>query len=160
MKAVFFLGYNTSEGRFFMKLKGRSGIIIWIMALALLAGTVIFASMYREFDSIGGYLLIVIIMAASSALFASFILRNFILVTENTITVCFGITTTVIETASVTSLKKVTSLMASASASAKRIEIRYADGIRKDFIHVSPKDEEAFIQAVCTYNPKVSVINK
>ena len=46
-----------------------------------------------------------------------------------------------------------TNLMASASASAKRIEVRYAGGI----IYVSPKDEEAFIRAICSYNVKVKV---
>ncbi len=136
-----------------MKMKGKTGIFIWILALALLAGTAAFAAKYDEFDSIGGYLLILVVMAGSAAATVSFILRNYLLVTEQTITVCFGMTTTVLETEAVTSLKRVTNWMASASASAKRIEIRAKGKV----LYVSPKDEDAFIQAVCSYNPKVKV---
>lgn len=136
-----------------VKYEGKVGIFIWVITLALLAGTAAFAAKYDEFDSIGGYLLILVVMAGSAAATASFILRNYLLVTEQTITVCFGMTTTVLETASVTSLKKVTNLMASASASAKRIEIRAKGKV----LYVSPKDEDAFIQTVCAYNPKVKV---
>lgn len=137
-----------------MKLKARSGILIWITTLALLTCTVAFATTYNEFDRIGGYLLILIILAASTVLTASFILRNHLIVDEQTIKVCFGITTTVVKTASVTSLKKVKDLTASASASARRIEIRYDRGS----IYVSPKDEETFIKTVCSYNPNVQEI--
>ena len=136
-----------------MKIKARTGIIIWITAVALLAGTVAIAAMYNEFDGIGSYLTILLIMMAATAATVSFVLRNYIIVTEQMIKVCFGMTTTVLETSSVMSLKKVTNLMASASTSAKRIEVRYAGGI----IYVSPKDEEVFIRAICSYNAKVKV---
>lgn len=136
-----------------MKMKARSGIIIWCTAAALLAGTAAFAATFNEFDSIVGYFLILIIFAASAAMTVSFVLRNYLLVTEQEIKVCFGMTTTVLKMGSVISLKKVTNLTASASASAKRIEIRHTGGI----IYVSPKDEEKFIQTVCSYNPKVKV---
>ena len=138
-----------------MKMKARSGIVIWVTAFALLAGTVVCAAMYNKFDGIVLYLLILMILATSTIMAASFILRNYLLVAEQTITVCFGMTTTVLKTASVTSLKKVTSLMASASASAKRIEIRYVGGA--GVIYVSPQDEDKFIQTVCSYNPNVKV---
>ena len=45
-----------------MKMKGKTGIFIWILALALLAGTAAFAAKYDEFDSIGGYLLILVVI--------------------------------------------------------------------------------------------------
>lgn len=138
-----------------MKMKAKSGIIIWVTTLALLAGTVVFAATYNEFNRIGSYLLILLILAASTAMAASFILRNYLIVTEQTITVCFGMTTTVLETVSVTSLKKVRNMTASSSASTRRIEIQYANGA--NVIYVSPKDEETFIQTVCSYNPKVTV---
>lgn len=134
-----------------MKMKAKSGIIIWITALALLAGTVVVAAMYSKFEGLGGYLAVLIIMAASTALTASFILRNYILVTEQTIKVCFGMTTTVLKIASVKSIKKVKNLIASASASVKRIEIQYTGGV----IYVSPIDGDKFIQTVCSYNPKI-----
>ena len=145
-------------GENIMKMKARSGIIIWITALAMLAGTVAFAAAYNEFDGIVSYLLILAVMSVSTVVTGSFILRNHLLVTEQTITVCFGMTTTVFETASVTSMKKVTNLIASSSASAKRIEIRYVKGAEKKVIYVSPKDEQTFIQTLCSYNPKINVI--
>ncbi len=130
-------------------------MIIRITALALLAGTAASAAAYKEFDGIAGYLLIVTVMAGSAAMTASFVLRNYLLVTEQTITVCFGMTTTVLEISSVTSLKKVTNLIASSSASAKRIEIQYVSGVEKKIIYVSPRDEDTFIQTVRSYNPKI-----
>ena len=136
-----------------MKMKARSGIIIWCTVMALLAGTVAFATMFNEFDSIGSYLSVLIILAASTTVTVAFVSRNYLFVTEQEIKVCFGMTTTVLKMASVKSLKKVTNLTASASASAKRIEIQYVGGI----IYVSPKDEDKFIQTVCSYNPKVKV---
>lgn len=141
-----------------MKMKAKSGIIIWVTTLVLLAATVAIAVMYNDFDGIASYLLVLIIMAASTIMTASFIMRNYLIVNEQTIKVCFGMTTTVLEIASVTSLKKVISLTASASASVKRIEIQYAGGGEKKHIYVSPKDEAAFIQAVGSANPKVKVL--
>lgn len=138
-----------------MKIKARSGMIIWITTLALLVVTIAFATMYNEFEHIGSYLLILIIMAASTVMTASFIARNYLLVTDQTIKVCFGMTTTVLDTASVKSLKKVKNLIASASASSKRIEIQYAG--EAGIIYVSPKDEDKFIQTVCSNNPAVRV---
>lgn len=138
-----------------MKIKARSGMIIWITTLALLVVTIAFATMYNEFEHIGSYLLILIIMAASTVMTASFIARNYLLVTDQTIKVCFGMTTTVLDTASVKSLKKVKNLIASASASSKRIEIQYAG--ETGIIYVSPKDEDKFIQTVCSNNPAVRV---
>ena len=44
-----------------MKMKAKSGIIIWVTTLALLAGTVVFAATYNEFNRIGSYLLILLI---------------------------------------------------------------------------------------------------
>lgn len=135
-----------------MKMKARRGIFIVVTAIALLAGTAAFATTYNEFDGIGSYLLILIILAASTAMTASFVIRNYLLVTEQEIKVCFGMTTTVLKMESIISLKKVVNLTASASASAKRIEICYAGGV----IFVSPKDEDKFIQTVCAFNPKVT----
>lgn len=140
-----------------MKMKARSGIIIWITALALLAATVAIAAMYNDFDGIGGYLMIVIIMAASTIMTASFILRNYLIVTEQSIKVCFGMTTTVLEVASLKSLKKVKNLTASASACVRRIEVQYVSGGENRLIYISPKDEAAFIQTVCSYNPNIKV---
>ena len=139
-----------------MKMKARSGIIIWCIVIALFAGTAAFAATFKEFDSIGGYLLVLIILAASTALTASFVVRNYLFVTEQEIRVCFGMTTTVLKMASISSLKKVTTLTASASASVKRIEIRYDGGI----IYVSPKDEDKFIQTVCSYHPELRYIEQ
>ncbi len=138
-----------------MKIKARSGMIIWITTLALLVVTIAFATMYNEFEHIGSYLLILIIMSASTVMTASFIARNYLLVTDQTIKVCFGMTTTVLDTASVKSLKKVKNLIASASSSSKRIEIQYAG--ETGIIYVSPKDEDKFIQTVCSNNPAVRV---
>lgn len=136
-----------------MKIKSRSGILIWITAIATIVATVITAVKYSEFDGIGSWLLLLIILAASAAMTSSFIMRNYIFVTEQTITVCFGMTTTVLKTATVTSMRKVKSLIASSSASVKRIEIRYGGGV----IYVSPKDEDAFIKTVFSYNPNIEV---
>lgn len=134
-----------------MKIKARSGIVIWLTTFVLLFVTIMFSTMYSQFSGIVSYLLILIIMLISTLLCASFIVRNYLIVTEKTITICFGITTTILDIASLTSLKKVTNFMASASSSIKRIEIQYDGGI----IYVSPKDEDKFIDLVCSYNPKI-----
>ena len=136
-----------------IKFEARSGIVIWLTTLAIFAFTIAFATMYNEFDSVGSYLLILIILIVSGVMTASFIIRNYILVTEKTITICFGMTTTILNIESLISLKKMTSFIASASASTKRIEIQYSGGV----IYVSPKDEEKFIQTVCFYNPNVKI---
>lgn len=135
-----------------MKMKARLGIFVGVTAIAMLVGTVAFTTTYNEFDSIVSYLLIFFILAAATAMTTSFAIRNYLLVTEQEIKVCFGMTTTVLKMESIISLKKVVNLTASASSSAKRIEIRYDGGV----IFVSPKDEDKFIQTVCAFNPKVT----
>lgn len=147
------LFYN--DVRNYMKIKGRSGVIIWITTLSLSFSTVVFVTKYNDFDNFINYLLIFIFMVACTIVIASFIFRNYLIVTKQTITICFGITTTVLSIESIKSLKKVKNFIASSSASINRIEIEYIDGI----IYVSPKDEDNFINVVCSYNPKTKYID-
>ncbi len=140
-----------------MKFKGRAGNIIWVTSILLLAGAFFAALQYNEFDSFGGYLTMVIIMGAAALLTFSFILRNYIMVSEQTITVCFGMTTSRIPVASVVSLKKTKSIIASSSASVKRIEVAFIYRNCRREIFISPKDEDGFLKQVCSYNPNIKV---
>lgn len=138
-----------------MRFKGRSGITVWITSLLLLAATVFLVFQRGAFDSPAGYWILLVVMLAVTLLTWGFILRNHILVTEKEVRVCFGVTTTVLETASVVSLKRKRGILASASASSRRIEVRYRQGNCIGFLYISPKEEEKFIQAVRGFQPDV-----
>jgi len=140
-----------------MRFNSRCGVVMWVTSLLLLAVTVFFITQYSMFDSLVGYLALVLIMAVSTILTFTFVLRNYIIVTENQVKVCFGITTSVIDIPAIFSLKKVTSAVASSSASLRRIEIKFNKNNSKREIYVSPKDEDNFIQTVCSYNQNVKV---
>lgn len=140
-----------------MRFKGRVGCAIWITSILLLVGTVFTVSQYSAFDGIGGYLTIVIILGVSTLLTFSFILRNYIMVSDDTITVCFGFTTSTIPIDSVTSMKKTTSCIASSSASIKRIEVAYNYKNCGRVIFISPKEEDAFISQVRIHNSNIKI---
>ncbi len=102
-------------------------------------------------------LTIIIILGVSTLLTFSFILRNYIMVSDDTITVCFGFTTSTIPIDSVTSMKKTTSCIASSSASIKRIEVAYNYKNCGRVIFISPKEEDAFISQVRIHNSNIKI---
>ncbi len=140
-----------------MKFKGRCGIIMWVTSILFLASTLFFISQKSIFDSPVGYRVLVITFGLSTVFLLSFVVRNYIVVSDSQIKVCLGPTTTVLEITSIVSMKKVTNYVASSGASTRRIEIIFIrDNFRKE-IYVSPKDEDRFMQIVCEYNQDVKI---
>ncbi len=139
-----------------MTFKGRRGFIIWVVALILLACEVFFFLYKDEFDPVV-FLLLVIGFGLILILTLMFEIRNKVVVTEDLVKICFGITTTDIGVSTITSLKKTISAIASDSASLRRVEIGYADekGARKVFC--SPRREDEFIKLLTGYNSKIKV---
>jgi hypothetical protein len=84
--------------------------------------------------------------------------RNKIVVTKDLVKICFGITTTNISVSTIRSLKKTISAIASDSASLRRIEIGYVNGIGICKVYCSPRKEDEFIKLVTEYNPGVKVL--
>lgn len=141
-----------------MTFKGRTGILIWIVALILLACEVFFILFKDEFEEQVIFWILVIGFGLILAITLMFEIRNKIVVTEEAIRICFGVTTTVIGVSTISSLKKTISVVASDSASLRRVEIGYANekGIQKVFC--SPRKEDDFIKLLTEYNPKIKIL--
>ncbi|MCR5520443.1 MAG: PH domain-containing protein [Lachnospiraceae bacterium] len=140
-----------------MTFKGRTGILIWIVAFVLAACEVLFILFKDEFSPVLFWIL-VIGFGLILIITVMFEIRNKIIVTEDLVKICFGITTTDISVSTITSLKKTISAIASDSASLHRIEIGYANekGIRQVFCATRKEDE--FIKLLTQYNPKIKVL--
>lgn len=143
-----------------MRLKGRCGIIMWLTSVLFLASTIFFVSQKGVFDSLGGYWALVIIFGLSTAFVFSFMVRNYVVVSDREIKICLGFTTTILEIASIVSMKKVTNVVASSAASAKRIEIVFIKDNLERNIYISLKDNDKFMRMVCEYNENVKVHDK
>ena len=140
-----------------MTFKGRTGVIIWIVGLVLLACEVFFFFLKNDFDNQFVFWILVIGFGLILIFTLMFEFRNKIVVTKDRIKICFGITTTNISVSTITSLKKTISAIASDSASLRRIEIGYANekGICKVFC--SPRREDEFIKMLVDYNPGIKI---
>jgi len=149
---------NSGIGDDFMTFKGRTGIIIWIVALILLACEVFFFLFKDDFENQVMFWILVIVFALILILTLMFEIRNKIVVTKDLLKICFGLTTTNISVSTITSLKKTFSAIASDSASLRRIEIVYTNqtGICK--VYCSPRKEDDFIKLLAEYNPKVKIL--
>ncbi len=141
-----------------MTFRGRTGIIIWIVVLILLACEVFFALYKDEFSPVVFWILM-IGFGAIVVLTLMFEIRNKIVVTGDLVKICFGITTTIINISKITSLKKSISAIASDSGSLRRIEIAYVNenGVHKVFC--SPRKEDEFIDLLTGCNKKIKVLN-
>lgn len=143
-----------------MTFKGRTGVIIWIVALILLACEVFFFFFKYDFENQFVFWVLVIGFALILVFTLMFEIRNKIVVTKDLVKICFGITTTNIKVSTITSLKKTISAIASDSASLRRIEIGYANekGICKVFC--SPRKEDEFIKLLTGYNSGIKILGK
>lgn len=108
-----------------MKFKGRCGIIMWVTSVLFLASTIFFVNQKSIFDSPGSYWVLVIVFGLSTVFLLSFVVRNYIVVSDREIKICLGPITTILDMASIVSMKKVTNFVASSGASAKRICSRH-----------------------------------
>ncbi len=140
-----------------MKFKGKNGVIVWLTLLLVLGFAVWFWTLRAEFESAAAFWALMVIFAAIAALIVSFLARNHITVTDTHITAALGPTRAVVEIASIVSMKKVTSLLASSAASSQRVEILYRRRGAPHLLYVSPQDRDAFIAAVLTKNPNIQI---
>lgn len=108
-----------------MKFKGRCGIIMWVTSVLFLASTIFFVSQKSIFDSPGSYWVLVIVFGLSTVFLLSFVVRNYIVVSDREIKICLGPITTILDMASIVSMKKVTNFVGSSGASARRIYSRH-----------------------------------
>ena len=131
-----------------MKFKGKVGLILWLVVLLVLGCGAYFVSIREKFDSVFGFGVIVVVFSGVLAVVLWMMIRNEVIVTDTSIIVKLGMTTTTIERASIQSVKKVTSVIASAGTSAKRIEIIYKAGYEQKRIYISPKDRDGFLEAI------------
>nr|MCR5829468.1 hypothetical protein [Lachnospiraceae bacterium] len=107
-----------------MTFKGRSAILIWIVALILAVCEVFFFLFKDEFNPVLFWILVIgfgVILVFT----LMFEIRNKIVVTEDTVKICFGLTTTTISVSTIMSLKKTINAIASDSGSLRRVEIGY-----------------------------------
>jgi len=140
-----------------MTFKGRSAILIWIVALILAVCEVFFFLFKDEFNPVLFWILVIgfgVILVFT----LMFEIRNKIVVTEDTVKICFGLTTTTISVGTIMSLKKTINAIASDSGSLRRVEIGYANerGIRK--VYCATRSEDEFIKLLTGYNPKIKVL--
>ena len=140
-----------------MTFKGRSAILIWIVALILVVCEVFFFLFKDEFNPVLFWILVIgfgVILVFT----LMFEIRNKIVVTEDTLKICFGLTTTTISVSTIMSLKKTINAIASDSGSLRRVEIGYVNerGIRK--VYCATRSEDEFIKLLIGYNPKIKVL--
>lgn len=140
-----------------MRFKCKNGLILWLTLLLDLGIAGWFWSLKGEFDSPLIFRCFMALYALIAALIISFLARNAVTVTENKIVVRFGPTNTSVNIASVVSMKKAVSFLASSGASAKRVEIVYRKNGGQRLLYVSPVDRDGFIRAVMEKNPEVKV---
>lgn len=140
-----------------MKFKGKNGLILWLTLLLVLGVAGWFWTLKSEFGSPVMFWCFMVLYALIAAVIASFLARNTVAVTESEIVVCLGPTNTSVEIASVVSMKKTASFLASSGASAKRVEIVYRKNGGQRLLYVSPVDRDGFIRAVKEKNPEIKV---
>lgn len=140
-----------------MKFKGKNGPILWLTLLLILCAAVWFWTLKREFESPLIFWCFMGLYALIAAVIVSFLARNTVAVTESEIKVSLGPTNTTVDIASVVSMKKTVSFLASSGASAKRVEIVYRKNGGQRLLYVSPADRDGFIRAVREKNPEIKV---
>lgn len=133
-----------------MKFRGKSNSIIWLLSAAMLAATVYFASQRSEFANSWSYWVTAAGFGITAALILSFAVRNYIIVSGRRIRICLGPITVTVPTGAIQSMVPVTNFIALPGAPAKRIEIVYMKDGLKRVIFVSPRDEDGFMEAVCS----------
>lgn len=130
---------------------------IVVVLIIVLASAGFFGSLINDFDSPVGYWIMMAIHAVVIVVIVWFMARNYILVDDSNVKVCFGPTNSVVEIASIVSMKKVFNVVASSGASAHRIEITFKKGNERKLIYISPKDQDGFIETVSGKNPDIKV---
>lgn len=87
-----------------MKFKGKSGIVLWLTFVFVLGCATCFVSQKNGFDSQAVFWILIVIYAAISIILVLFMVRNYIIVTDDEIKICLGFSTTVLKTASIVSM--------------------------------------------------------
>ena len=141
-----------------MTFKGRTGVIIWIVGLILLACELFFIYFKDDFENQVIFWILVIVFGLILIITLMFEFRNKIVVTKDLVKICFGITTTNISVSTIRSLKKTISAIASDSASLRRIEIGYVNGTGICKVYCSPRKEDEFIKMLADYNPEIRIL--
>ena len=80
-----------------MTFKGRTGVIIWIVGLILLACELFFIFFKDDFENQVIFWILVIVFGLILIITLMFEFRNKIVVTKDLVKICFGITTTNME---------------------------------------------------------------
>lgn len=140
-----------------MKFKGKCGIVLWLTLVFVLGCAACFVSQKNGFDSQAVFWILIVIYAAISIILVLFMVRNYIIVTDDEIKICLGFSTTALKTASIVSMRKVINFVASGGASAKRIEVIFTRDGDRNLIYISPKEADSFIELVCGYNQNIKV---
>lgn len=140
-----------------MKFKGKNGPVLWLALLLDFGIAGWFWTLKGEFETPLIFWCFMALYALIAAVIVSFMSRNTVTVTESEIRVSLGPTNAWVDIASVVSMKKAVSFLASSGASAKRVEIVYRKKGGQRLLYVSPADRDGFIRAVKEKNPEIKV---
>lgn len=139
-----------------MKYSGKIGAIMWIVII-LVEGVLGGLCAIPDYSNPAEYVPLISLYVIVTAFVLWFFVRNYYILTEDMIKVCLGPSTTKVMVDSISSVKKVNSVIASGAGSTRRIEISYNDGRRQAKTYISPKNEDDFIARLCGYNTSIKV---
>ncbi len=140
-----------------MKFKGKIGVIMWT-TFALVTFMLVGLCTILDYSNPGEFIPIIIMSAAIIGFVLWFLVRNYYVLTEDTIKICLGPTTSNLKINSICSVKKVISFIASGAGSAVRLEIVYYKGSVTEKAYISPQREDEFIAKLCEYNKYIKVL--
>lgn len=140
-----------------MKFRGKTGYALW----AVLIWCIVLGAAYAVLigiDDTANFIIAEAVLLAAAGLALWFILRNYIMLTEETLNVFFGPSSTEIPVKGIISVQKKKSVIASSAGSTRRIELVYNKNGGTDVIQISTKNEDDFIRQLLLYNDNIKEI--
>ena len=131
-----------------MKFQGKTAIWFWLL---IIAGNVVFLhEILLGKDSVGALIMGAVIF---NLVFIPITARNYVIISETSVTVCFGFLKDSIMLSDITEVRRTHDVIASTAASLDRISIKG----RRSELMCAVKDKKGFFEELKRKNPNIKM---
>lgn len=135
-----------------MNFKGKIGL--WYYGTILFVNGLFLWIFTLPEDHLSGIAIIYLVLILVNIFLFSMIVRNYVFLNSDTLTVYLGFLKLKITVADIISVKKTHNPLSSMGLSLDRIEIIW----RKGCVLISVRDKDTFLKSLCSVNPQIKVL--